>query len=78
MSEDLEQLEKKILEYYQNKGLEVGVGTWGFKICIETYYKEKSLRVSFYDGLGKPEVVFYTRQDTVQKMYKDAFLYFVN
>jgi hypothetical protein len=48
--DNLEELEKLILEYSLINGYKLGIGGWGFKVYIESYYKNKILIVSFFDG----------------------------
>ncbi len=73
----LAELEKVILDYYLDKGYQVGVGGWGFNVEIESNYKSKQLIVYFreakdehYDQILKIEV------KTTKEMFNRAIAHF--
>jgi len=45
----LAELEKVILDYYLDKGYQVGVGEWGFELEICSNYKSKWILILFWD-----------------------------
>ncbi len=49
MPDKLAELEKVILDYYLNKGYQIGVGHWRFNVEIDSLYKSKTLKVKFVD-----------------------------
>ena len=73
--DNLEELEKLILEYNLIKGYELGIGSWGFKVYIESYYKNKTLIVSFFDG-KEVSLLYKTNKYTVTSMFEEAIKHF--
>ncbi len=71
----LEKLEAYILKYYQKKGYVICVGTWGFKVWINSYYKEKELNVGFHNGKDS-KMVFKVKEETLSEMFEKAFEFF--
>ena len=52
MPDKLAELEKVILDYYLDKGYQLNIGEWGFKVEINSRHKYKSLNVLFGDEEG--------------------------
>jgi len=74
----LAELEKVILDYYLAKGYQVGVGGWGFKVKIETEYKDKKLIVQFRESYLHDYFNYfsiYAKKNTTE-MFDKAFEYF--
>lgn len=75
MPDRLAELEKVILDYYLDKGYQVGVGKWYFNVAISTCFKSKVLKVFFIGELGSNEV-FETIQYTTKEMFDKAIKHF--
>jgi len=73
----LAELEKVILDYYLDKGYQVGVGGWQFKINISTYFKDKEIQVMFRSNCSVNfESVFRISQKTTKEMWDKAIAHF--
>lgn len=75
MPDRLTELEKVILDYYLDKGYQVGVGKWYFNVAISTCFKSKVLKVFFIEELSSNEV-FETIQYTTKEMFDEAIKHF--
>lgn len=77
-SEDrLAELEKVILDYYLAKGYQVGIGGWGFKVNISTFYKHKEIQIMFRKNQESSyETVFRLWEKTPKEMFDKAFEHF--
>lgn len=77
MPDRLAELEKVILDYYLDKGYQIGVGSWDFNVEIESDYKSKSLLVYFrehkHDHYSQ---VFKVETETTKEMFDKAIEYF--
>ena len=73
----LKEVEKIILDRLVEKGYVVGNDDWGFKVEINTTWKQKSLNVLLrnQDGI-KP--IFTTTKEDVEQMYDEAIMFFQN
>ncbi len=71
----LAELEKVILDYYLDKGYQVGAGKWYFNVAISTCFKSKVLKVFFIEELSSNEV-FETIQYTTKEMFDEAIKHF--
>ncbi len=74
----LAELEKVILDYYLAKGYQVGVGGWGFKIKIETEYKDKKLIVQFRESYLHDYFNYFSLygKETTKEMFDKAIEHF--
>lgn len=73
----LAELEKVILDYYLDKGYEIGVGGWGFRVNISTWHKAKEIQIKFAKNRDcNPEDVFRFTGYTTKEMFDKAFDYF--
>jgi hypothetical protein len=73
----LAELEKVILDYYLDKGYQVGIGEWAFNVEIDSDYKSKVLTVHFAKGDGLPySKVFQVQEKTTKEMFDKAFEFF--
>lgn len=75
MQDRLEELEKVILDYYLDKGYQVGVGNWYFCVAISTCYKSKVLKVFFFKDFKDEEIVEIV-QETTKEMFDKAIEHF--
>lgn len=77
-SEDrLAELEKVILDYYLEKGYQVGIGGWRFKVNISTYHKQKEIQIMFRKNRkSNYETVFRLWQKSTKEMFDKAFEHF--
>jgi len=73
----LAEVEKTILDKLVEKGYAIGSGDWGFKVEINSTWKQKSLNVLLknQDGI-KP--IFTTTKETVEQMYDETIMFFQN
>lgn len=73
----LAEVEKIILNKLVEKGYVIGSGNWGFKVEINSTWKQKSLNVLLknQDGI-KP--IFTTTKENVEQMYDEAIIFFKN
>lgn len=71
----LAELEKVILDYYLDKGYQVGVGYWGFKVVTASVYKGKGCKVIFFENF-EPNEVYKNSTPTTKEMWDKAFEYF--
>jgi hypothetical protein len=72
----LAELEKIILDKLVGKGYLIGSGNWGFKVELNSTYKEKSLNVLLKDKDGiRP--IFTTTKETLEEMYDEASIFFL-
>jgi hypothetical protein len=71
----LAELEKVILDYYLDKGYQVGVGEWEFIVNINNTYKIKLLEVTFFDGNSKQRC-YGKIGKTTKEMFDKAFEFF--
>jgi len=73
----LAELEKIILDYYLNKGYQIGIGSWDFNVEIESDYKSKSLLVYFreykHDNYSQ---VFNVETESTKEMFDKAIEWF--
>lgn len=77
MPDRLAELEKVILDYYLDKGYQIGVGSWRFKVNISTYFKDKEIEVMFKPNYSvNHETVFRISKDTTKEMFDKAIEYF--
>lgn len=77
MPDRLAELEKVILDYYLDKGYQIGVGGWRFKVNISTYFKDKEIQVMFKPNYSANyETVFRISKDTTKEMFDKAIEYF--
>lgn len=78
MPDRLAELEKVILDYYLDKGYQVGVGKWDFKIHIETFYKNKFLIVFFsdYNLRDINDAVYVLSDNNTKEMFNRAIAHF--
>ncbi|MDD2290638.1 MAG: hypothetical protein PHV52_00030 [Aliarcobacter sp.] len=78
MPDRLAELEKVILEYHLDKGYEVGVGGWNFKVHIDTFYKWKLLFIMFTDKgkYSEPELIYQNLSETTKEMWDKAIAHF--
>lgn len=72
MPDRLAELEKVILDYYLNKGYQIGVGNWGFIVEIKSLHKQKYLKVSEKNGI----LVYQGYKDTTKEMFDKAIEFF--
>jgi len=73
--EELALLEELILNKFVASGYIVGVGDWGFKVEIDSQYKNKNLSVIFRDEKGiRP--IFTSFSENIEGMYSGAFKFF--
>lgn len=74
----LAELEKVILDYYLDKGYQIGVNDWYFKINIDTYHKWKMLFVMFRDKNknDNPILVYQQISETTKEMFDKAIEHF--
>jgi hypothetical protein len=77
MNDGLKELEKIILDKLVEKGYVIGSGDWGFKVEINSTWKEKLLNVLLknQDGI-RP--IFTTTKENVEQMYDEAIIFFQN
>lgn len=72
----LAEVEKIILDKLIGKGYVIGSGDWGFKVELNSTYKEKSLNVLLKDKDGiRP--IFTTTKETLEEMYDEASIFFL-
>ena len=72
----LAELEKLILDKLIKKGYIIGSGDWGFKVEINSTWKQKSLNVLLKDKNGiRP--VFTTTKENLEQMYDEANFFFL-
>ncbi len=71
----LAELEKVILDYYLDKGYQVGVGCWEFKVITASVHKGKGLKVIFFENF-EPNEVYKNSTPTTKEMWDKAFEYF--
>jgi hypothetical protein len=72
----LAEVEKIILDKLVEKGYVIGSGDWGFKVELNSTYKEKSLNVLLKDKDGiRP--IFTTTKETLEEMYDEASIFFL-
>lgn len=77
MPDRLAELEKVILDYYLDKGYEIGIGGWKFNIEIESDYKSKQLIVYFCEADGEDYIhVLRVETETTQEMFNKAIEFF--
>lgn len=77
MPDKLAELEKVILDYYLDKGYEIGVGGCKFNIEIESDYKSKQLIVYFCEADGEDYIhVLRVETETTQEMFNKAIEFF--
>jgi hypothetical protein len=69
--DNLAYLEEHILNYYLSRGYERG-GDWGFRLEINTLYKDKQLLVWFYNGKSW-HVVASIESESIDEMYKKVY-----
>ena len=68
---NLEELEKEILQSFLKDGYKIGKGNWWFKVHISSRWKNKELKVFFFDG-KEINTVFISTTETVELMYSNA------
>lgn len=75
---ELDDVEKVILDYYLDKGYQIGIGGWNFKIHIETFYKWKLLLVMFTDKNKhlKLQLAYQNLSETNKEMFDKAIAHF--
>lgn len=73
--DNLEELEKLILEYSLTNGYNLGIDNWGFKVYVDSYYKNKTLTVSFFDG-KEVSLLYKITKDRVAEMFEEAINHF--
>ena len=71
----LAELEKVILDYYLDKGYQVGVGEWCFRVDIMSHYKQKGMYIYFYDN-DDSESVYRSVSKTTNEMWDKAIKHF--
>lgn len=72
----LAELEKVVLDKLVAKGYVIGSGDWGFKVELNSTYKQKSLNVLLKDTNGiRP--IFTTTKETLEEMYDEASIFFL-
>ena len=57
----LAELEKAILEYYLTKGYQLGIGGWGFKVNISTFYKAKEIQIMFRENVYANYIIVFEK-----------------
>lgn len=74
----LAELEKVILDYYLDKGYQVGVGKWEFIIGITAQYKMKRIYINFYDEKegGNLGIIFTAARFTTKEIFDEAIKHF--
>lgn len=75
MPDRLAELEKVILDYYLGKGYQIGVGHWEFKVFTASVYKEKGLKVIFFENF-EPKEVYKNSTPTTKEMWDKAIAHF--
>ena len=77
MPDRLAELEKVILDYYLDKGYEIGVGGWAFNVEIESNYKSKQLLIYFRESMHEHySQVFKAEVEVTKEMFDKAIEYF--
>jgi hypothetical protein len=77
MNDNLEKLEKKILEYYLSKGYRLqehqsdGNFSWSFEISIDTKYKDKKIRVYFIEN-ETFNICFSGNYKTIKELFESS------
>lgn len=71
----LAELEKVILDYYLDKGYQVGVGEWYFRVDIMSHYKQKGIYIYFYDN-DDNESAYRFFSKTTNEMWDKAIKHF--
>lgn len=71
----LAELEKVIMDYYLDKGYQVGVGEWCFGVDIISRYKHKGIYIYFYDN-DDYESVYKSVSKTTNEMWDKAIKHF--
>lgn len=71
----IEDVEKAVLDSYVAQGFKVGEGNWGFRVHVSGYYKDKSIQVTFFDGV-KASYVYSSKGKTFKKLFKSAIEFF--
>ena len=75
----LAELEKAILEHYLTKGYQLGIGGWGFKVNISTFYKTKEIQIMFRENVYDNYItVFRAEEETTKEMFNEALKFFSN
>lgn len=66
-----------ILDYYLDKGYQVGVGEWSFDIDMTASYKSKLLRVIFWENKMIDKIVYISNKcETTNEMWDKAIKHF--
>lgn len=74
----LAELEKIILDYYLDKGYQIGRGGWQFKVNVSTYFKYKEIQIMFQSDYSKNlETVFRMIKPTTKEMWDSAIEFFM-
>lgn len=73
----LAELEKVILDYYLEKGYQLNVGGWSFKVNISTLHKTKDIQIMFrQDICSNWETIFRIDAKNTKQMFDKAIEHF--